>query len=550
VLGGREELAISPLYMSRDSEGLNPPWWKSGVIYQVYLRSFADSNGDGIGDLQGVIDHLDHLEWLGVDGIWLSPVTVSPNVDWGYDVSDYEAVQPDLGRLDDLDRLVSEASSRNMRVLLDLVPNHTSDQHPWFRESRTSRTDPLRDWYVWADPAPGGGPPNNWASSCGGPAWTLDPATGQYYLHNHLPQQPDLNWWNENVCDAFDRVMRFWLDRGIAGFRLDVCNIIIKDALLRDNPPSTDEDDLDVQLLGQRPVYNCNRPEVHDVIKRWRRLAESYEPERVLIGETPVPIESLAEYYGNGNDELHLAFNFPFISAGLNTSELRRVVDSTEAILPPGSWPAWTASNHDMARFSSRWAGGDPRKARVALLLLLSLRGTPVLYQGDEIGLCDVQMTKDDLRDPLGVLYWPAYAGRDAARSPMPWCDAPGGGFTDPGVRPWLPIGETSDCNVEESRSDNGSMLTFCRDLIALRREHRELATGGYMPAGAPAGVWAFTRSERFLVALNLSDHSVTLDAVRGVIRICTDRSRDRTVVAGPVELSGWEGLIVDSIGS
>jgi alpha-glucosidase len=532
--------------MSGLHEDLNHPWWRTGVIYQVYLRSFADSDGDGIGDLKGVIDHLDHLEWLGIDGIWLSPVTVSPNVDWGYDVADYEAVQPDLGTLDDLDRLVADALARDMRVILDLVPNHTSDQHPWFKASRSSRTDPLRAWYVWADPTVGGGPPNNWASSCGGPAWTLDRTTGQYYLHNHLPEQPDLNWWNEDVRAAFDGIMRFWLDRGIAGFRLDVCNIIIKDALLRDNPPSTDLDDLDVQLLGQRPVYNSNRPEVHDVIKRWRTLAESYESKPVLIGETPVPVESLAGFYGNGHDELHLAFNFPFISADLNASDLRRVVDATEAAIPSGSWPAWTASNHDMARFSSRWAGGDARKAKVALLMLLSLRGTPVLYQGDEIGLCDVEMAKEDLRDPLGVLYWPAYAGRDSARSPMPWSDASGGGFTDPGVRPWLPMGEMSDCNVEMSRRDKGSMLVLCRDLIALRRESRELQTGAYAPVRSPEGVWAFNRSEQFLVVLNLSDHRAAIDDVLGTIRICTDRSRDLTVVGGSVEVGPWEGLIVE----
>ena len=407
-------------------------WWKSGVLYQIYLRSFADSNADGVGDLKGVIGHLDHLEWLGIDGIWLSPVTVSPNVDWGYDVADYLAVQPDLGTSDDLDRLVAEAEARGIRVLLDLVPNHTSDRHPWFRASRSSRTDPFRDWYVWADPGPEGDPPNNWASSCGGPAWTFDQATGQYYLHNHLPQQPDLNWWNEDVRDAFDGIMRFWLERGIAGFRLDVCNIIIKDALLRDNPPSTEDDDLDVQLLGQRPVYNCNRPEVHDVVRRWRKLADSFGSKPVLIGETPVPIESLAEFYGDGNDELHLAFNFPFINAELRADVLERVVEETEELLPQGSWPAWTASNHDVVRFPSRWAGGDARRARVGLFVLLCLRGTPVLYQGDEIGMCDTDLERDELKDPLGVMYWPAYAGRDARVRPCRGATAPVAGSPVP----------------------------------------------------------------------------------------------------------------------
>ncbi|MGO9344701.1 MAG: alpha-amylase family glycosyl hydrolase, partial [Acidimicrobiales bacterium] len=266
-----------------------------------------------------------------------------------------------------------------------------------------------------------------------------------------------------------------------------------------------------------------------------------------LIGETPVPVGSLGSFYGKGNDELHLAFNFPFISSELDATGLRRVVEQTEAILPQGAWPAWTGSNHDIGRFSSRWAGADPKKAKVALLLLLSLRGTPVLYQGDEIGLCDVQLAKEDLRDPLGVLYWPAYAGRDAARTPMPWCDAPGGGFTIPGVRPWLPLGDTSECNVERARSDKGSMLTFCRDLIALRRQFRELQTGDYALLEARDGVWAFSRGGRFVVALNLSDQTSILDGVRGAILMSTDRSREGAGVRGTVELGEWEGVIVDA---
>ncbi len=251
-------------------------WWRSAVLYQIYPRSFADSDADGTGDLRGIIDHLDHLEWLGIDGIWLSPITVSPNADWGYDVADYCAVQPDLGTMETFDELVARARERRIRVLLDIVPNHTSERHPWFISSRSSTDDPKRDWYVWADPGPQGGAPNNWVSSFGGPAWTLHPETGQYYLHNHLSEQPDLNWWSEEVRAEFDDIFRFWFDRGVAGFRIDVCNIIVKDALLRDNPPATEEDDFEAQLFGQRPVYNGNRPEVHDVIRRWRRLAESY----------------------------------------------------------------------------------------------------------------------------------------------------------------------------------------------------------------------------------------------------------------------------------
>ena len=523
------------------------PWWQTDVLYQVYPRSFADSDADGTGDLRGIIDRLDHLVWLGVGGIWLSPITVSPNADWGYDVADYCAVQPELGTLDTFDLLVTEAARRGVRVLMDLVPNHTSDDHPWFVDSRSSRTSPRRGWYVWADPKPDGTPPNNWVSSFGGPAWTLDAVTGQYYLHNHLSEQPDLNWWNNEVRSAFDDVLRFWLDRGVAGFRIDVCNIIVKDALLRDNPPATEDDDFEAQLFGQRPVYSANRPEVHDVLRRWRRLAESYDPPRVLVGETPVEVEVMADYYGDGHDELHLAFNFPFITAPLQADAMRQIVERTEERLPPGAWPAWTGSNHDMSRLASRWADGDPRKVRVALVVLLCLRGTPVLYQGDEIGLGDVPVARDDLRDPLGVRYWPAYAGRDAMRTPMPWRNMPGGGFTEPGTRPWLPLGDVAGCNVEDQRADPGSVLTLARDLIALRRQSGALQTGRYETIEAPDGVWAWRRGDGVVVVLNLSDDDATVDAVHGRVRIGTDRDRDGRPVRGKLRLLGWEGVVIET---
>jgi alpha-glucosidase len=524
----------------------NAPWWRSGVLYQIYPRSFADADADGIGDLQGIIDRLPYLEWLGVDGIWLSPITVSPNADWGYDVADYCAVQPELGTIETFDLLVAQAEARGIRVVMDLVPNHTSEQHPWFINSRSSTNAPLRDWYVWADPKADGTAPNNWVSSFGGPAWTLDPTTGQYYLHNHLSEQPDLNWWNEEVREAFDAILRFWFDRGVAGFRIDVCNIIIKDADLRDNPPATEDDDIEAQLFGQRPVYNGNRPEVHDVIRRWRQLAESYDVPRVLIGETPVKLDMLVDYYGDGCDELHLAFNFPFITSPLDAPAMRGIVQNTEALFPPGAWPAWTGSNHDMSRFASRWAGGDPRKARTALVMLLCLRGTPVLYQGDEIGLGDIAVAQEDLRDPLGVRYWPAYHGRDAMRTPMPWRDVPGGGFTTPGARPWLPLGPTGVCNVHQQQDDPSSMLRLTRDLISLRRRIPELTAGRYEMMAAPEGVWAWRRGDRVAVVLNMSDHPATLEGIRGRIHIGTDRKRDGESFGDIVRIGAWEGLVAE----
>ncbi|MGO8870028.1 MAG: alpha-amylase family glycosyl hydrolase [Acidimicrobiales bacterium] len=527
------------------TDGEEVPWWQAGVLYQIYPRSFADADGDGIGDLPGIIDHLDYLQWLGVAAVWLSPITVSPNADWGYDVADYLAVDPDLGRSDDVDRLIAEAGRRGIRVVLDLVPNHTSDRHPWFLDARSSKEARHRHWYVWADPSPDGSPPNNWVSSFGGPAWTLDPVTDQYYLHNHLPEQPDLNWWNEEVAEEFDGILAAWLGRGIAGFRIDVCNGIVKDALLRDNPPATGDDPLDVQLFGQRPVYNLNRPEVHGVLRRWRALADRY-PGSVLVGETPVQEHgALAAFYGNGRDELHLAFNFPFITSPLEAGRMRSIVEVTEEVLPAGAWPAWTGSNHDMSRLASRWAEGDRAKARVALVMLLCLRGTPVLYQGDEIGQCDVPVQKDRLRDPLGVRYWPAYAGRDPMRTPMHWRDGPGGGFTAPGVEPWLPLGDTSSCNVEDQCDDPGSALSLTRDLVALRRTVPDLVGGAYRSLEATEGAWAWARGDGIVVVANMTDGDGRVDGVTGAVLLGTERRRAGEVVDGTVRLSGWEAVVV-----
>ncbi len=538
------------------------PWWRAGVLYQIYLRSFADSDGDGSGDLRGVIDRLDHLQWLGVDGIWLSPVTRSPNADWGYDVSDFIAVAEDIGTLDDLDELVAEAGRRSIRVLLDIVPNHTSIEHPWFVDSRSSRTSQHRDWYVWADGAPDGSPPNNWVSSFGGSAWTLDSGSGQYYLHNHLPEQPDLNWWNEDVRRAFDDVFRYWFERGIAGFRIDVCNMIVKDKLLRDNPPANELDSFTEQMFGQRWLYNSGRPELHDVLRHWRRLSDVYE-NRALIGETPVEdIDVLASYYGQGNDELHLAFNFPFINAPLEAGALGNVVTNVERAVPKPSWPAWTGSNHDMSRLATRWAGGDPRKVRLALVMLLCLRGTPVLYQGDELGLEDTDVPPDRFRDPLGIAYWPAYAGRDAMRTPMPWRNVPGGGFTDPAVEPWLPFGDLGACNVEDQLHDRSSTLHLTRDLIALRRTSEDLSHGAYRPVETGPGSWAFRRGERTVVLLAMGDEDGVVDGaaahrrgpddsgeagdLTGKVRLCTDRTREGDRVEVAIRVSGWGAVVVE----
>ena len=514
-------------------------WWRDAVIYQIYPRSFADSNGDGIGDLCGIVGRLDHLAWLGVDAIWLTPIMPSPNADWGYDVSDYVDVHPDLGSLDDFDLLVREAGERGIRILNDLVPNHTSNQHAWFRDP--SR----RDWYVWADPKPDGSPPNNWMSHFGGSAWAFDEASGQYYLHLFLPEQPDLNWWNPAVADAFDDILRFWFDRGVAGFRIDVCHAIVKDRELRDNPPATEDDPPAVQVFGQRHVYSSNRPEVHDVLRRWRRVARSYRPERVLLGETYVwDLETLASYYGRQDDELQLAFNIPFVHARLEKGAMSSIVEAVEERFPPHAWPCWTGSNHDAGRLASRWCGGDHRKIRCSLMLLLTLRGTPVLYYGDEIGLTNVDLTREQLLDPVGRRFYPAYPGRDPARTPMPWESGPGAGFTVPGAEPWLPIGDPGAANVAEQRDDPRSILHLCRRLIELRRAEADLRGAPYQRVQTPGPVWAYRRG-RFCVVLNLGD-AAERAGVGGRIEVSTSCEREGQEVS-ELELGPWEGAVLSS---
>jgi alpha-glucosidase len=517
-------------------------WWRSGVLYQIYPRSFADADGDGVGDLQGIIDHLDHLEWLGIDGIWLSPLTPSPNADWGYDVSDYTSIHPDFGDLDAFDRLVAESGRRGIRVIVDLVPNHTSDQHPWFVDARSSREARHRHWYVWADPKPDGGPPNNWRSVFGGPAWTLDEATGQYYLHNFLAEQPDLNWWNQEVRDAFDDILRFWLARGVAGFRIDVANGLIKDRDLRDNPPLTDEDHPLLRPQGLRPVYNMNRPEVHEVFRRWRSLLDADGPDRVLLGETWVlDLQQLVRFYGSGTDQLHLAINFPFVFADFGPA-MRSVVEAAEAGLPPGAWSAWHGSSHDAGRFPTRWCDDDRRRIGAAMVTLLTLRGTPILYYGDEIGMAEVAVPPERLLDPVGIRRWPEDPGRDRARTPMPW--TPSGGFTRPGVEPWLPAGDPVAANVADQRDDPGSVLHLCRDLIALRRARPDLALGSFEPVEAPEGVWAWRRGGSILVAVNASETSARVE-LGGEVLLGT--RRDRRGHRGVLDLEPWEAVVAGS---
>jgi alpha-glucosidase len=518
-------------------------------LYQVYVRSWQDTNADGYGDLNGVTARLDYLAWLGVDGIWLSPTMPSPDEDWGYDVSDYLGVHPELGTLADLDRLIAEAGQQDMRVLLDLVPNHTSSAHPWFVEAIGDPASAHRDFYVWANPAPGGGPPNNWRDATGASAWTLDAGSGQYYLHNFLPSQPDLNWWQPAVHEAFGEILRFWFDRGVAGFRIDVAHGLYKDAHLRDDPPAVINDRMHSRN-GLTQVYSANRPESHAVFREWRKMAEDYPSPRLLLGETWVgDLSVLAAFHGQG-DELQLTFNFPFIFADFTAPALAEVVGQTLAELPAGECPVWTASNHDLSRFPTRWGDGDEGKARLGLLVLATLPGTFVLYYGDEIAMTDVPVPPDLRRDGMAP-GGRRGEGRDLARTPMPWDSSPSLGFTADGVVPWLPYGDHAGRNVAAQREDPASTLHLCRDLIALRRAEFRGQLASYTPLAGPPGLWAYRTSGRggdLTVAANFSKEPVALPEAVGEVLVTTDRAGAGPSAAhGPALLGPWAGVVARS---
>ena len=537
------------------------PWWQSGVIYQIYPRSFQDSNGDGVGDLEGVTRRLDYLsETLGVDAIWLSPFFPSPMADFGYDVSNYVGVDPLFGTLADFDRLVSEAHNRNIRVIVDYVPNHTSDQHPWFQESRKSRDSAKRDWYLWADPKPDGSPPNNWLSVFGGSAWAWDESTGQYYMHAFLKEQPDLNWRNSEVKQAMFDVVRFWLDRGVDGLRVDVAHGIMKDPDLRDNPPNPillDAYDNPYKDLGaydsQLHVYDRAHPDLHDVYRELRQLLESYGPERsrVAIGEIHIfDYPEWATYFGAELDELHLPFNFGLLGVQWNATAVRAVVDVVESVIRPGAWPTYVVGNHDEHRIASR-VGSD--EARVAQMLLLSLRGTPTMYQGEEIGMTDVPIPPHEVQDPWERFTPGLGLGRDAERTPMQWDSGPNAGFCPPGVKPWLPIANNAArVNVAAEQEKPGSMLALSAALLRLRRASGALRIGNYRPIGdVPENTFVYTRElgdQRLLVALNFGKVATKVsipELENAGILLSTHLDRAGAVERGELDLRANEGVIV-----
>lgn len=481
------------------------PWWERGVIYQIYPRSFQDSNADGVGDLAGIESRLDYLAELGIGAIWLSPIYPSPMADFGYDIADYCDIDPMFGDLAGFDRLLEAVHARGLRLLLDFVPNHSSDQHPWFVESRSSRKNPKRDWYIWRDPTPSGGPPNNWISDFGGSAWQWDETTGQYYLHAFLKSQPDLNWRKPEVREAMMAVLRFWFDRGVDGFRIDVLWHIIKAEGLPDNPinadwtPDRTERDRLIQL------YSTDQPEAHEISAEFRALADSCG-DRLLVGEICLPNDRLARWYGTPDRlQVHLPLNFQLIENAWDAASLRRTIVAYEESLPWFGWPNWVIGSHDAPRIAARVGEAQ---ARIAAMLLLTLRGTPTLYQGDEIGIGEVQITPDRMRDPQHLRQPGLGIGRDRSRTPIPWDASANAGFST--VDPWLPLNEDwQSRNVATQDRSSNSLLCLYRSLLALRRSHDALAIGDITLFDATEDVLAYQRrhaDECLLIALNLGD--------------------------------------------
>lgn len=525
-----------------------PLWWQSGTLYQIYPRSFLDTNGDGVGDLRGIMQRLDYLQWLGVDAIWLSPIYPSPMADFGYDVSNYTDIDPLFGTLDDFDELLRRVHGAGMKLLMDFVPNHTSVQHAWFVESRSSRTNPKRDWYIWRDPRPDGGPPTNWLSNFGGSAWERDERTGQFYYHAFLRQQPDLNWRNPEVRGAMHDVLRFWLSRGVDGFRVDVIWHLVKDDQFRDNPRNPN------YRPGQSPhaellaTYTEDRPEIYEIIAGIRGVFDEYD-DRMMVGEIYLPVERLVTYYGQGGRGLQLPYNFQLISLPWRTDAIADAIRRYEAALPEHGWPNWVLGNHDNPRISSRVGSAQ---ARVAAILLLTLRGTPTLYYGDEIGMADGPIASADVRDPFEKNVPGLGLGRDPHRTPMQWDASTKAGFTT--AHPWLPVSPGFEArNVASLSADPQSILSFYRSLLVLRRATPALASGKYLPLPSTRQAFGFVREDdgggRFAVVLNLSSEpcQFALDDPAGPGRIVLTTFLDRTdeAVGGPLGLRANEGVIL-----
>ena len=522
-------------------------WWQRGTIYQIYPRSFQDSNDDGVGDLNGIYERLEYCTRLGVDALWLSPVYPSPMADFGYDVSNYTDIHPLFGTLEEFDCLLAQIKRRGMKLIMDYVPNHTSDQHAWFADSRSDRTNARRDWYLWRDAAPGGGPPNNWLSNFGGSAWEWDARTGQYYYHSFLKQQPDLNWRNPAVIAAMHDVLRFWLKRGVDGFRIDVLWLLIKDDQWRDNPPNPDFKAGMPAFHSQLPTYTSDRPEMSGVVSGLRKVLDEF-PDRVMIGEIYLSLDRLMAYYGERLGGVQMPFNFQLLQTAWDARSIAALIDRYEGALPHGGWPNWVLGNHDNPRIASRV--GTPQ-GRVAAMMLLTLRGTPTLYYGDEIGMSNVAIPADRVQDPFEKNVPGKGLGRDPCRTPMQWDRSQHAGFS--AGTPWLPLSDDYlVVNVDTEQHDHSSYLNLYRRLLALRRSHAALSIGEYLPLLVKGELLAYIRSnggERVLVALNLDHRPCSLPlkslGLQGRALLSTHLDREDELISTALELRPNEGLIV-----
>jgi alpha-glucosidase len=523
-------------------------WWRGGVIYQVYPRSFSDSDGDGVGDLPGIVSRLDYLAALGVDGIWVSPFFKSPMRDFGYDISDYCDVDPAFGSLTDFDMLLAGAHDRDLKLVIDQVYSHTSDQHEWFKQSRSSQDNPKADWYVWADARPDGGPPNNWISLFGGQAWSWDSRRKQYYMHNFLSEQPDLNFHNPEVREAILDVARFWLARGVDGFRLDVANFYFHDPLLRSNPPKSDNGGFARPYWHQRHLHDRSQPENLTFMEELRREVDSHGELMTVaeIGSDSYVTRSI-EYTEPGR--LHTAYNFLLLENGPLTAGLIR--DTLESWSSQTAWPSWSFSNHDVVRARTRWGGADAGDEFAHLLmgLLLCLRGTIFIYQGDELGLPQADVPYEQLRDPEGIRFWPDSLGRDGCRTPMPWrSEAANSGFSP--AEPWLPVDPRHrDLAVDRQEADPVSALALTRGFIAFRKAHRALRLGKIAFLDAPEPVLAFCRDdpesgEALLCIFNLGGNQESYVLPRGLWQDCNYGLAGR-VEANLAILPPWGGLVL-----
>ncbi|MEM1055814.1 MAG: alpha-amylase family glycosyl hydrolase [Bacteroidota bacterium] len=543
---------------------MSRPWWQTAAVYQIYPRSFRDANGDGIGDLAGITERLDHLASLGLGAVWLSPFYPSPQADFGYDVSDYTGVDPQYGTLEDFDRLAVRAHDLGLKLIVDFVPNHSSDQHAWFQESRASRESAKRDWYVWRDPAPDGGPPTNWLSVFGGSAWEFDETTGQYYLHSFLKEQPDLNWRNPDVVEAMHDALRFWMARGVDGFRIDVAHRIMKDPEMQDNPPNPNATGDFHKNMGeydsQLHLYDAAHPDVHQAFAGIREVVDTFdETVRVTIGEIhEYDLAKWAAYYGQPGPDgslqgLHMPFNFALLNTPWTAKAVRAHVDEIESVTPPGAWPNYVLGNHDERRIATRLGREN---VRLAGLLLLTLRGAPTLYYGDELGMPEVDVPPHLQKDPWAERSGVPELSRDGCRTPMAWNASHDAGFSDSADPSdfWLPLHDDHEAvNVEAEGADPGSVLSFYRRALAVRNASLALREGSYAPVDdTPESVFAFVREEnddRALVLLNFGDTEAEVhipEAFRGgSVHLGTGAEAEGATVNKRVALPPHGGLVI-----